>query len=129
MTYDRDDGLVFVANKNDGSITVIAADTGKVAATIKVADDTGNVAYDPSTRSVYAAARTPDALVAIDPTTRTITRRVAVDQATHPRLLPLARHRRSSRAPRHAASGLTFVVRRHWPGPRSAPRGRVAVRA
>ena len=76
MTYDRDDGLVFVANRNDGSITVIAADTGTVTATIKVADETGNVAYESSTRRVYAAARTPDALVAIDPTSRTITRRI-----------------------------------------------------
>lgn len=78
VAYDADDGLVVVSDKNDGTLTVIDAKLNARIATIKLADETGNVIYDPTTRTVYAAAHTPDALVAIDPTTRRITSRVGL---------------------------------------------------
>jgi DNA-binding beta-propeller fold protein YncE len=76
VAYDPDHALLYVSDKNAGSITVVSADTGKVTDTIKVAEETGNVAYDSAARLVYAAARTPDALVAIDPTSSKITSRI-----------------------------------------------------
>src|SRR5207248_10212295 len=71
-----DDSLVFVSNKNDGSLTVIDATTDSVVGTITLGDETGNVAYDQTKHTMYATARTPDALVAIDPVTRRITNRI-----------------------------------------------------
>jgi DNA-binding beta-propeller fold protein YncE len=76
VAYDPDHALLFVSDKNAGSITVVSADTGRVTDTIKVAGETGNVAYDPAARLVYAAARTPDSLVAIDPATAKLTNRI-----------------------------------------------------
>jgi DNA-binding beta-propeller fold protein YncE len=49
-----------------------------VTGTIEVGDETGNVTYNPTTRTICAAARTPDTLVAIDPVTRRITHRIAL---------------------------------------------------
>jgi DNA-binding beta-propeller fold protein YncE len=54
---------------------VVDAASGAVTATIKVADETGNVTFDDTSDTGYVAARSPDALVAFDPTTHRITRR------------------------------------------------------
>ena len=52
------------------------ATTDSVVGTITLGDETGNVAYDQTKHTMYATARTPDALVAIDPVTRRITNRI-----------------------------------------------------
>lgn len=76
VAYDQQDRRLFVSDKNDGAITVIDATTNTRLATIPLAHETGNVADDPTAHSVYVAARTPDELVKIDPSTLEPVRRI-----------------------------------------------------
>jgi DNA-binding beta-propeller fold protein YncE len=76
VAVDRDDAMVAVSNKDDGSLTFVSASTGEGVDTLALGDEVGNVAYDQSSHLFYAATRPPDRLIAIDPTTRTISSRL-----------------------------------------------------
>src|SRR6266540_2410353 len=78
VAYDQASGLVVVSNKDDGSVTVIAADTGDVARTVAVGDEAGNSIDDPTTGHVFVASAGPESLVELDPATGTVVRRIAL---------------------------------------------------
>jgi DNA-binding beta-propeller fold protein YncE len=69
IAYDSRDDLVLVSNKNDGSESVFEGRSGRAVRTVKLGQEVGNVAYDPTSGLAYVAVRPPDALVVIDPTT------------------------------------------------------------
>lgn len=76
IAYDGRDDLVLVSNKDDGSETIVEAQSGRVARTSRVGREVGNVAYDATNGLAYAAVRPPDRLVGIDPTDGTPIRRI-----------------------------------------------------
>ena len=76
LAFDPVDRAVLVSNKNAGSITIVNAQTLTNTATIKLGHEVGNVAYDPTSHQAWAAVRTPDQLVAFDPATRRVIRRI-----------------------------------------------------
>ncbi len=69
LAFDPDDNLLLVSNKTAGAISVHDAQTLDLIRTIKLGDETGNVADDPTNRHAYAATLPPDALVEFDPAT------------------------------------------------------------
>ena len=76
VAYDRDDALVFVSDKNAGSITVISAGTGKVTATIKVG---ARPATSPTTHPPGPSTRPPAPRThwsRTNPTSRKVTSRI-----------------------------------------------------
>ncbi len=79
IAYDRRDDLVLVSNKNDGSETVLEGRSGRVVRTVRLGREVGNVAYDAVGGLAYVAARPPDELVGLDPTTGSRTRRIRLE--------------------------------------------------
>src|SRR5262249_24137825 len=75
LTYDPDDHVVFVSDKNDGSLTAFDTAASPQPRMLKIAGETGNVVYDPSTMTVRVAARTPDQLAEVDARTGAVTLR------------------------------------------------------
>jgi YVTN family beta-propeller protein len=91
LVLDADTGRLFSAGAN-GQMAVIDTGTGKVIATVKIADRVDEVAFDPGLRRVYCAANgvlsvvqeTPDGAVSLgDVTTAKGGKNVAVDPQTH----------------------------------------------
>jgi DNA-binding beta-propeller fold protein YncE len=91
LVLDADTGRLFSAGAN-GQMAVIDTGTGKVIATVKIADRVDEVAFDPGLRRVYCAAdgvisvvqETPDGAVSLgDVTTVKGGKNVAVDPQTH----------------------------------------------
>jgi len=76
LAYDRNDRVVYVSNKNAGSLTAFEATAVPQPQTIDVADETGNVVYDPTTMTVRVAARTPDQLAEVNPRSGEVTSRL-----------------------------------------------------
>ena len=76
LTYDQVDGLVLVSNKTAGTESVIDGRTLRSVATIKLGNEVGNVEYDPVSKLAWAAARTPEQLVAFDPITHRVVHRI-----------------------------------------------------
>jgi YVTN family beta-propeller protein len=75
LAYDPNHRVVNVSNKNAGSLTAFDATEPPQPRTIKVADETGNVVYDPTTMTVRVAARTPDQLAEVNPRSGEVTSR------------------------------------------------------
>lgn len=78
LAYDAVDGLVLVSNKDAGSETIIDAHTLITRGTVELGDEVGNVTYDPTTRLAWVAVRTPEQLVAFDPTTGRVATRISL---------------------------------------------------
>lgn len=76
LAYDPDHDLVVVSNKDAGSETIIDTRTDKVINTFKLGDEVGNIAYDTTMHLAWVAVRSPDELVALDPTTGAIKARI-----------------------------------------------------
>jgi len=76
IAYDERDDLVLVSNKNEGSESVFVGRSGRDVRTVQLGREVGNVAYDSSTGLAYVAVRPPDELVAIQPTTGSVTTRI-----------------------------------------------------
>jgi YVTN family beta-propeller protein len=76
IAYDADDRLVLVSNKNDGTVSVVQAESMRLVRTVKLGDETGNVAYDANNKVAYAAVRTPDALAMFDPNSGEVAHRI-----------------------------------------------------
>jgi DNA-binding beta-propeller fold protein YncE len=76
LAYDGDDGRVFVSDKDAGALTAFGTPNDPRTQTIKLGHETGNVVYDPITRTVWAAAGTPDQLAAVDPRTEAVSSRI-----------------------------------------------------
>jgi glutamine cyclotransferase len=91
LVLDADTGRLFSAGAN-GLMAVIDTSTGKVIATVKIANRVDEVAFDPGLRRVYCAAdgvlsvvqETPDGAVSLGGvTTAKGGKNVAVDPQTH----------------------------------------------
>jgi DNA-binding beta-propeller fold protein YncE len=76
IAYAPPDDLVLVSNKNDGSETIFEGRSGHEVRTVQLGREVGNVAYDSSDGLAYVAARPPDELVGIEPTTGSVTTRI-----------------------------------------------------
>ena len=74
--YDPANRLVDVSNKDDGSETVLDASTLRPLRTVRLGKEVGNVTHDAATGAMLAAVRPPDELVAFDPASGTVTRRI-----------------------------------------------------
>lgn len=79
VAYDPLDHVVAVSDQHDGAVSLLG-DAGMGKRTqVSLGTETGNVVFDPSRRTFWAAVVTaspPDQLVAIDPGTRAVTARV-----------------------------------------------------
>ncbi|MFL6141174.1 MAG: YncE family protein [Labedaea sp.] len=94
LAYDPRRGTIWTTNETGGTETVIDAATGAVRGTVAVAPEVGNVVHDPTADQMLVAAQGHNELAAIDPTTLTVTRRLALPrcQADHGLALdPVAR--------------------------------------
>ncbi len=76
LAVDVRDGLLLISNKDEGTETVVDATTLAPRGTVKLGHEAGNVAFDDATGWAWAAVSRPDQLVAFDPSTRLVTRRV-----------------------------------------------------
>jgi YVTN family beta-propeller protein len=72
LAYAPHDDLILVTNKADGTVSVHNADTLELVRTIDIAGETGNVAYDTTTKYGYVAGLPPNSLTQFDPATGTI---------------------------------------------------------
>jgi DNA-binding beta-propeller fold protein YncE len=79
IAYDPPDDLVFVSNKNDGSESIFEGRSGHEVRTVHVGREVGNVAYNSSDGLAYVAARPPDDLVGIEPTTGSVSTRIRLE--------------------------------------------------
>src|SRR6266545_4358346 len=84
VAYDQASGLVVVSNKDDGSVTVIAADTGDVVRTVAVGDEAGNSIDDPTTGHVFVASAGPSRWSSLTPSPGTVRSRSSRVSATPP---------------------------------------------
>jgi DNA-binding beta-propeller fold protein YncE len=91
LVLDSATGRLFSAGAN-GQMVVLDTNTGKIIATVKIADRVDQVAFDPGLRRVYCAAdgvlsvvqETPDGAVSLgDVKTPKGGKNVAVDPSTH----------------------------------------------
>lgn len=76
IAYDPPDDLVLVSNKNDGSESIFDGRSGGEVHTVQLGREAGNVVYDSSGGLAYVAARPPDELAGIEPTTGSVTTRI-----------------------------------------------------
>jgi YVTN family beta-propeller protein len=76
LAYDPNDRVVYVSNKDAGSLTTFEATAAPQPRTIEVADETGNVAYDRTTMTIRVAAKTPDQLAEVNPQSGEVTSRL-----------------------------------------------------
>lgn len=76
LAYDPNDRVVYVSNKNAGSLTAFDATAAPQPRPIEVADETGNVVYDPTTMTVRVAARMPNQLAEANPRSGEVTSRI-----------------------------------------------------
>ncbi len=91
LVLDPDTGRLFSAGAN-GQLVVLDTSTGKIVATVKIADRVDQIAFDPGLRRVYCAAdgiisvvqETPDGAVSLgDVKVAKGGKNVAVDPQTH----------------------------------------------
>jgi YVTN family beta-propeller protein len=78
LAYDPNERVVYASNKDAGSLTAFDATATRQPRTIEVADETGNVVYDPTTMTVRVAARTPDQLAEVNPRSGEVTSRIGL---------------------------------------------------
>jgi DNA-binding beta-propeller fold protein YncE len=78
LAYDPVDRLVFVTDESRGIETVLDS-RGHLLGTIAVGGQAGNVQYDAGSGKVLVAVQSRDDIAVIDPKTRRVVRRVALD--------------------------------------------------
>ena len=92
VAVDPGTHTVYVANRADGTVSVIDASTRTVTATVPVGSRPNGVAVDPGTHTVYVTNTGDNTVSVIDASTRTVTATVpvgknptgvAVDPGTH----------------------------------------------
>jgi YVTN family beta-propeller protein len=78
VAVDPGSHTVYVANLNDGTVSVIDASTRTVTATVPVGSTPNEVAVDPGTHTVYVNNDGDGTVSVIDASTRTVTATVHV---------------------------------------------------
>lgn len=76
VAYDPASGRAYVSNEHGGGVTVVDIASRRALAPIDLGGDAGNVVFDATANTLYAAEQTHDDLVAIDPTTDRVTGRI-----------------------------------------------------
>jgi len=83
LAFDTADHTVWATNENDGSETVIDARTMRVVGTVRLGGSVGNVAYDPVGGQILVAVQSDNTLVAVNPTSFAVVRRVHLAGCDH----------------------------------------------
>ena len=83
MAYDPRRGAIWTTNEAGGTETVTDAATGTLRGTVDLGGEVGNVAYNPTTDQMLVAVQGRNDLAVIDPTTLSVTRRVALPGCGH----------------------------------------------
>ncbi|MEU5845348.1 YncE family protein [Saccharopolyspora shandongensis] len=83
LAYDPRRNAVWTTNERGGSESVIDADTGTVRGTVELGGEVGNVAYDPVADQMLVDVQGRNELAVVDPATRAVTRRVALQGCDH----------------------------------------------
>ena len=78
MAYAPDVGKLYVSNESGNTETVIDVRSNRRIATIQLGGNVGNTQYDPISKHIFVNVQGRNELVEIDPTTDTITERIAL---------------------------------------------------
>jgi DNA-binding beta-propeller fold protein YncE len=84
IAYDPDDRKIFVTDEYGKGLTVIDGDADRTIARVDLPGLVGNVQYDAVTKQIYAAVKTTNELVAINPRTHEVTARYRLEGGRHP---------------------------------------------
>ena len=90
ITYDPDDGKIFVSDENGGAVDVLSAAADTVLDRIDTGGEVGNVQYDPVTKTVFVPVQSKNLLAAIDPKTDRVIARIPLPGGEHPHGLHIA---------------------------------------
>ena len=83
LAYDPKHATVWTTNESGGSETILDATTAAVRGTVPLGGEAGNVYYDATSGNMLVDVQTRNELAAIDTTTNTITRRLALPGCDH----------------------------------------------
>jgi DNA-binding beta-propeller fold protein YncE len=90
IAYDPDDRKIFVTDEYGKGLTVIDGDADRTIARVDLPGLVGNVQYDTVTKQIYAAVKTTNELVAINPRSHAVTARYRLEGGRHPHGLAIA---------------------------------------
>jgi DNA-binding beta-propeller fold protein YncE len=84
IAYDPDDRKIFVTDEYGKALTVIDGDADRTIARVALSGLVGNVQYDAVTKQIYAAVKSTNELVAINPRSYAVTARYRLEGGRHP---------------------------------------------
>jgi DNA-binding beta-propeller fold protein YncE len=90
ITFDPDDRTIFVTDEYGRGVTIIDGEADRWIGRVELGGLIGNVQYDPITKRVYAAVKTTNELVAIDPKSHTVVARYRLQGGRHPHGVAIA---------------------------------------
>jgi DNA-binding beta-propeller fold protein YncE len=87
IAYDPDHRKIFVTDEYGKELTVIDGDADRTIARVDLSGLVGNVQYDAVTNQIYAAVKTTNDLVAINPLPHWVIARYRLEGGRHPHAL------------------------------------------
>jgi DNA-binding beta-propeller fold protein YncE len=90
IAYDADDHTIFVTDEFGKGVTIIDGEADRRTGRVELGGLIGNVQYDPMTKRVYAAVKTTNELVAIDPKSHAVVARYLLKGGRHPHGVAIA---------------------------------------